>query len=129
MDVSSEFVKEAFQNQFGKTKLQQPIEVKSFLDYLDEFTEEQGEKNTWTIATFEKFSAVKNHIIAFNEEPTFELFDEKGLTGYVTYLRKTKLMQDSTIGKQLGFIKWFLLFLTHYETHTTINICYRDMCV
>jgi len=111
VDVTVEMVKEAYQRHFGKTKTE-VIDNKSFLNYLDEFTEEQGEKNTWTLATFEKFAAVKNHLIEYSEEPTFELFDEKGLTGYVTYLRKKKLMRNSTIGKQLGFLKWFLRWAT-----------------
>lgn len=43
------------------------------------------------------------------------MFDEKGLTSYVTYLRETKKMRNSTIGKQLGFLKWFLRWATAKE--------------
>ena len=45
---------------------------KTLLNCFDEFTAEQGEKNNWTHATFEKFTAVKNHLITYNEEPSFE---------------------------------------------------------
>ena len=44
----------------------------------------------------------------FRDELTFDFFDEKGLNDYVTYLRDVKEMRNSTIGKQLSFLKWFL---------------------
>ena len=44
----------------------------------------------------------------FRTELTFDFFDEKGLNDYVTYLRDVKEMRNSTIGKQLSFLKWFL---------------------
>ena len=44
----------------------------------------------------------------FKAEPTFTCFDEEGLSNYVDFLRKTKDMRNSTIGKQLGFLKWFI---------------------
>ena len=109
VDVTSEMVRDAFQSEFGKNKIMVPSD-KSFLTYFDEFTAEQGEKNNWSTATFEKFAALKNHIKAFNEEPSFEFFDEKGLTEYMSHLRKE--MRNSTISKQLGFLKWFLRWAT-----------------
>ena len=39
---------------------------------------------------------------------TFEYFNEFGLNEYVNFLRDKKDMRNSTIGKQMGFIKWFL---------------------
>ena len=44
----------------------------------------------------------------FRDELTFDFFDERGLNNYVTYLRDVKEMRNSTIGKQLSFLKWFL---------------------
>lgn len=44
----------------------------------------------------------------FRDGLTFDFFDEKGLNDYVTYLRDIKEMRNSTIGKQLSFLKWFL---------------------
>ncbi len=79
-----------------------------FKDAFNEFVKECGKQNNWTHSTYEKFSAVKNHLKSFKTELTFEYFDEKGLNNYVEFLRKTKNMRNSTIGKQLGFLKWFL---------------------
>lgn len=80
----------------------------NFLIAFDEFVLDCGVQNTWTQATYEKFSAVRNHLIAFNANLSFGLFDECGLNEYVGFLREKKGMRNSTIGKQLGFLKWFL---------------------
>jgi integrase len=44
----------------------------------------------------------------FKSDLTFDYFDEKGLNNYLLFLRDTKKMRNSTIIKQLGFLKWFL---------------------
>ena len=105
-----EQIKEAF------NALHKPIEeVKqrkstpnAFYKAFDEFVRDCGRQNDWTDSTYEKFAAVKNHLMNFRSELTFDFFDEKGLNDYVTYLRDVKEMRNSTIGKQLSFLKWFL---------------------
>ena len=105
-----EQIKEAF------NELHKPIEeVKqrkstpnAFYKAFDEFVRDCGRQNDWTDSTYEKFAAVKNHLMNFRTELTFDFFDEKGLNDYVTYLRDVKEMRNSTIGKQLSFLKWFL---------------------
>ena len=105
-----EQIKEAF------NALHKPIEeVKqrkstpnAFYKAFDEFVRDCGRQNDWTDSTYEKFAAVKNHLMNFRDGLTFEFFDEKGLNDYVTYLRDVKEMRNSTIGKQLSFLKWFL---------------------
>ena len=105
-----EQIKEAF------NALHKPIEeVKPrkstpnvFYKVFDEFVRDSGRQNDWTDSTYEKFAAVKNHLMNFRDGLTFDFFDEKGLNDYVTYLRDVKEMRNSTIGKQLSFLKWFL---------------------
>ncbi|WP_370459915.1 tyrosine-type recombinase/integrase [Bacteroides sp. 519] len=75
---------------------------------FNEFVKECGMQNNWTDSTYEKFAAVKNHLSNFNANLSFEMLDESGLIEYVNYLRDTKNMRNSTIGKQMGFLKWFL---------------------
>ena len=75
---------------------------------FDEFVRECGVQNNWTESTYEKFAAVKNHLTALKKGLTFDFFDESGLTEYITFLRDVKQMRNSTIGKQMGFLKWFL---------------------
>ena len=106
-----EQIKEAF------NALHKPIEEEikprkpapnAFYKAFDEFVRDCGRQNDWTDSTYEKFAAVKNHLMNFRTELTFDSFDEKGLNDYVTYLRDVKEMRNSTIGKQLSFLKWFL---------------------
>ena len=106
-----EQIKEAF------NALHKPIEEEvkpgnstpnAFYKVFDEFVRDCGRQNDWTDSTYEKFAAVKNHLMNFRDGLTFDFFDEKGLNDYVTYLRDVKDMRNSTIGKQLSFLKWFL---------------------
>ena len=55
-----------------------------------------------------KFAAVKNHLKEFRDELSFDTFTENGLNDYVDFLRNKKDMRNSTIGKQIAFLKWFL---------------------
>ena len=79
-----------------------------FYKAFDEFVRVCGRQNDWTHATYEKFAAVKNHLRAFRADLSFSFFNEAGLTEYVRYLREVRAMHNSTIGKQLSFLKWFL---------------------
>ncbi len=84
---------------------------------FDEFVRVCGRQNDWTHATYEKFAAVKNHLTNFREGLTFEFFDERGLNDYVDYLRDVKEMRNTTIGKQLSFLKWFLRWAFKKSVH------------
>ena len=105
-------IKEAF-NALHKPMSEEPKPKKEalpcdFFQVFDDFVEDCGRQNNWTDSTFEKFAAVKNHLTNFREGLTFEFFDERGLNDYVGYLRDVKEMRNTTIGKQLSFLKWFL---------------------
>ena len=105
-------IKEAF-NALHKLVSEEPKQKKEalpcdFFQVFDDFVEDCGRQNNWTDSTFEKFAAVKNHLTNFREGLTFEFFDERGLNDYVGYLRDVKEMRNTTIGKQLSFLKWFL---------------------
>jgi len=80
----------------------------SFWNTFDEFVRECGVQNDWTNATYEKFAATKKHLGDFDTILTFEALNESKLTEYVNFLRDTKSLRNSTIGKQMGFFKWFL---------------------
>ncbi len=97
----------AFNNQIGRNK--KPLtKGHDFFSYFDQFTKERGNLNDWTDATYEKFETVKNHLESYDTELTFEKLSEDGLTNYVQYLRNDKELRNTTIEKQLGFLKWFL---------------------
>ena len=107
-------LKEAFNNRHGqneKTELASADKSNvpsNFYEAFDDFVRVCGRQNDWTHSTFEKFAAVKNHLKNFRSELSFDFFDEEGLTEYVQYLREVREMRNSTIGKQLSFLKWFL---------------------
>jgi integrase len=102
-------IKTIFKTEFGRGGLgNKHNEPQGFYDYFDEFTEEMGKQNDWTPSTHEKFHALKNHIRDYSENVSFDSFDEKGLTNFVEFMRNQLDMKNSTIGKQLGFLKWFL---------------------
>ena len=75
------------------------------MDILDEFVKESGTQNDWIDLTYEKFAAVKNHLNNFDAGLTFDLLTESELSSYVIYLQDQRDMRNSTIGKQLGFLK------------------------
>lgn len=79
-----------------------------FIKVFEEFVKECGVQNNWTHATYEKFAAVKNHVTTFKNDLSFDFLDEHGLNEYVTFLREKKDMRNSTIGKQVNFLKWFI---------------------
>ena len=106
-----EQVKGAFNtrlNPIKEVEIKPDITVVDFKMAFNEFVKECGKQNNWTNSTYEKFSAVKNHLKSFKSDLTFEYFDENGLNNYVDFLRTSKDMRNSTISKQLGFLKWFL---------------------
>ena len=115
-------IKDSFNNKVNPTEGVQE-EQKGFWEIFNEFVSECGKQNNWTDSTYEKFAAVKNHIKEFRAEPTFVYFDEEGLNNYVDFLRKTKDMRNSTIGKQLGFLKWFIRWAFKKGYHQ--NIAYE----
>ena len=107
-------VKEAFNNRHGQNEKTELASAdtsnvpSNFYEAFDDFVRVCGRQNDWTHSTFEKFAAVKNHLRNFRSELSFDFFDEEELTEYVQYLREVREMRNSTIGKQLSFLKCFL---------------------
>lgn len=86
---------------------------------FDRFMCERGERNRWTDATYTKMVNVRRHLYAFNPNLKWEDFDEDGLYKYIAHLRTSTParkrsqdgrsgLSDSTVEKQVGFLKWFL---------------------
>jgi hypothetical protein len=103
---SPEELKRAFSARYGD-KEDGPDTV-TFFDAFDEFVREEGKHNSWTTATYTMFGVVKRHLNDFNANLSFNLLDETGLSHYVDYMRDVRQMRNNTIGKQVGFVKWFL---------------------
>lgn len=98
-----------FIRQFGKDgKIKKTEKAKTFFEIWDLFVNEMGTQNQWTKATFQKFHALKNHLIEWNELLKFDDLNEAGLMDLTSYLRETLEMKNTTIGKEISFLKWFL---------------------
>lgn len=106
--------KQAFNLANGKEIAPEAVEASklTLINYFDMFCEENGKLNDWTDATYEKFRAVRNHLLGFKSDVSFDDFSEAGLSNYIQYLRLSKSMRNSTIAKQMGFLKWFLRWAT-----------------
>lgn len=111
------------------TQSTQPEKVKKFFDYYDDFVNKKSVENSWKYPTLQKFATVKNHLTEFNNNLNFDTFNEDGLNDYVSFLRDKKDMRNTTVLKQLAFIKWFLKWATGkgYNTNTAFNSFFPKM--
>lgn len=92
----------------GKKTKAPAIKEKTLFTVLDEFKADAGFTNMWTDDTYEKFDALKNHLISFNPVLSFEDLTEKGLSQFMSHLVTVRDLRNTTALKQLGFLKWFL---------------------
>lgn len=102
--------KRAFNIAIGR--VEQSETTKSLFDRFDEFTSEMGRLNQWTDATYAKFKTVKKQLLEFSVDLGFSDLTERGLSNYTYFLRDEKDLRNSSIGKYLGFLKWFLRWAT-----------------
>ncbi|MBR6250711.1 MAG: phage integrase SAM-like domain-containing protein [Bacteroidales bacterium] len=75
---------------------------------LDEFVSHQGKLNNWSDASYTKFNALRNHLLAFDKNLHINDFTTDRLSDFVESLRITSDLRNATIAKQLSFLKWFL---------------------
>ena len=116
-----------------KEKKAEKVTTATFYQVFDLFVEEAGEKNAWTVATFQKMASLKEDLIVFNPKLEFEDLIDTELTRFVRFLRDEKKLKtprkkkgdrerydeedlvglkNSTIEKKLSFLKWFLNWAT-----------------
>ena len=95
-----------------------------FKKAFKEFVKECGSQNSWGSATYEKFAAVENHLKNFENNLSFNALTEAKLMEYVNYLRSTLDMRNTTIEKQISYLKWFLRWSTKKGYNT--NRAFED---
>lgn len=107
-------LKKDFAERFGRRKAKEIATERgnTLFDYFDQFRAEMGQTNQWTEGTHEKFAALRNHFLGFKADLSFSDFDEKGFNSFIQYLLHNADMINSTVSKQLGYIKWFLRWAT-----------------
>lgn len=111
--VSEESLRAEYNQHFGKHPDKAKADApKGFFDIYALFMKERGEQNQWTKATFQKYTTLKNHLQDWKPKATFDSFTEAGLANFVAFLRDKLQMKNSTIGNQVGYLKWFLKWAT-----------------
>lgn len=105
-------IKEQLMIALERKDMTEPAPVKkakkfTIFQMLDEFTAEQGAVQQWAYATNQCWKTFRNHLESFKSDVTFEFFDETGLNKFVTYLRKTKGLEDNSVRKQYKNLLWF----------------------
>lgn len=80
----------------------------TFYTAFDEFVKTVGKENDWGPKTYEKFSILRRHLVGFDANLTFEKLNADLLVQYIGYLRNEKENRNTTISKNMDFVKWFL---------------------
>ena len=75
-------------------------------------------------ATYEKFAAVKSHLTKFDPDLSFESLDESRLTQYVQFLEEQEGLRNTSILKQIAYLKWFLRWCS--KKGYCMNNAYED---
>ncbi|MBQ6204067.1 MAG: phage integrase SAM-like domain-containing protein, partial [Prevotella sp.] len=100
----------------------------SFWEVAVEFENLCGRQNNWSESTHEKFHAMRNHLKGLRAykrkqglktfELVFDYFDDEGMLSYLEYLRDVKNLKNSTIEKNMEFLRWFLRWSLQKGFHT-----------
>lgn len=93
----------------------------SFFDVYDMFVNKESVTNNWRYPTIQKFSTVRTHLQSFDKNISFDDWNKDKLNEYVAFLRDEKSMRNSTIKKQLGFLKWFLKWSAEEKYHSNFE--------
>jgi len=113
---STEQLKEEFKIKNDNGKSPQINHI--FFSVFDEFTLQSGKLNNWTPSTFQKFATLKKHIESYSPSISFNDITEDWLNDFLEFLRVKKIMRNSTILKQLSFLKWFLKWSVQKQHNT-----------
>ncbi|GHT09010.1 integrase [Bacteroidia bacterium] len=108
-------IKDLFNDMVGR-KTQFISEIRDpnadFFNIFDLFTKTVGEQNQWTPATYEKFSALRQHFKCFDPYMSFQAINDSKMQEYLAYLSK-KGFRNTTIAKHLAFVRWFFRWAAH----------------
>ena len=100
-------VKDLFNDMNGKPSIKVPTPDESLFLAFDHFMESQGKKNQWTASTYKKFATIKEHLQTFDKDMGFHNVNEDKMEGFVRFLTKKKGMRNTTVAKDIAFVRWF----------------------
>ncbi len=121
--------KAAFDEATGRMVVETKEEAEQqpgFFDVFDRFTSEMGATNNWTKATYTKFSSIKTHLRNFRPELSLTDFSRADFAAFVSYLQKEEGQLNTTVAKNVGFLRWFLRWASANGYYTgTAHLQYR----
>lgn len=88
---------------------------------MNQFKITESKKNSWQYSTLQKFNTLEEHIKAYKEQPRFEDFDDRGITAFIGVLIDKEGLSNSTVLKQLGYLKWFLQWAAVNKYHNIMD--------
>ncbi|MFR9553194.1 MAG: tyrosine-type recombinase/integrase [Rikenellaceae bacterium] len=115
---SVELIKETFNSATPTAKVEDIVPKIDFWESFDRFVAESSRQNNWAYSTIQKFRSAKTHLQNFKKTISFDTFNEKGLAQYIDFLRVKCDMRNTTLHKQLGFLKWFLRWAHRQGLHS-----------
>jgi integrase len=80
----------------------------TLFDAFTTFTQTVGRESDWDEDTYIKFGVIRRHLETFDKGLSFEGMNTDKMLNYVDYLRKERDLRNTTIVKNLSFVKWFL---------------------
>lgn len=95
-----------FNKEIGKEKKSE--NELSFFEVYDLFVKEEGKKNVWTKATYQKIETQKRYLLEFDSNISFKDFTESKLIEFQYYLQEELKLKNSTLLKRFSFLRWFL---------------------
>lgn len=103
-----------FRYEFNKSLGKTTEKSQGFYDIFNEFTSTMRFQNNWTENTYKKFITLKNHLIAFDENLSFEKLTEDKLNQFIRHLIDSD-HRNSTTAKNISLLRWFLRWAYNKE--------------
>ena len=97
---------------------------KYFIGAYQDFMRREGDSKGWSKSTREKYNFMWNHITKMERMKgngfclSFDFFRERGLTEYFHFLGESEGLKNSTVKKQLEFLRRFLRWAFKHKYHT-----------
>lgn len=100
-------LKAAFDVATGRMAAPKPVKV-PLLAVFDQFVEQQAQEHAWSKATRTKFGALRLHLEEWRADQPLEEFTKDDFAAFVAYLQTSVRQLNSTVEKNIGFLRWFL---------------------
>ena len=103
---------------------------KYFIGAYQDFMRREGDSKGWSKSTREKYNSMWNHITKMERMKgngfclSFDFFRERGLTEYFHFLGESEGLKNSTVKKQLEFLRRFLRWAFKHKYHTIDDFKY-----